>query len=229
MLSRHLLIFAIPVIAACGEVPDVCDSPDCDPELRAALIKALPYASEVVEFSPGPFAGFGSDNYPEIVLGPPEGVGESAGGMHVLSLGVGGSITLGFDSKSCVNGDGPDFVVFENPFWQGGDPEAVFAELAQVSVSEDGEEWHTFECDPEPEFPGRFPGCAGWSPTKRYDPLEVVPLDPMQSGGDAFDLEDLGLDEIRFVRITDISGRGVPRSAGFDLDAVGLVHYESDS
>ena len=228
MFSRFLNVVVFLALSGCGESIEICQDLHCDPSLRDALIKELPYAKEVIEFSPGPFAGLGSDHYPDIVLGPPEGAGESAGSAHVLSLGVGGSIVLGFAENTCVNGDGPDFVVFENPFWEGGNPEAVYAEPAKVSVSEDGEDWHTFECDSSGEMAGRYPGCAGWTPTRSFDPLQMVPLDPRESGGDAFDLEDLGLEKIRYIKIEDVSASGLPTSAGFDLDAVGLVHYEND-
>ena len=54
------------------------------------------YASELISFEPGPGAGFGQDQLPGIVLGPPDGRGPDAGGLDVLSLGQGGTIVLGF-------------------------------------------------------------------------------------------------------------------------------------
>jgi hypothetical protein len=47
-------------------------------------------------------------------------------------------------------------------------------------------------------------------------------------GGDGFDFADLGVDEVRYVRIRDLSTEGAPPSAGFDLDAVGGVHVVLD-
>ena len=38
------------------------------------------YASELISFEPGPGAGFGQDQLPGIVLGPPDGRGPDAGG-----------------------------------------------------------------------------------------------------------------------------------------------------
>ena len=73
---------------------------------------------------------------------------------------------------------------------------------------------------------GRFAGCAGWTPALEYDASAVVPLDPAVTGGDAFDLADVGLSHARFVRVTDVSNAGAEPSAGFDLDAVGVVHLE---
>ncbi len=184
----------------------------------------LPYAARVVDFSPGPGAGFGQDRFPDIVLGPPSGRGTGAGSLTVLSLGVGGQIVLDFGESVIVDGAGPDFVVFENPFWAGGDPEQVFAEPGEVSVSEDGEQWFAFPCDPAGDGRGRYPGCAGWTPTERYDASDLVPLDAALSGGDSFDLAEIGLSLARYVRIRDLSTEGAAPTAGFDLDAVGAVH-----
>jgi hypothetical protein len=55
-----------------------------------------------------------------------------------------------------------------------------------------------------------------------------VPLDAEVSGGDAFDLADVGLASARFVRVRDVSRAGAAPSAGFDLDAVGVVHAGAD-
>jgi hypothetical protein len=186
----------------------------------------LPYATEIISFEPGEGSGFGEDELPDIVLGPPDGRGELSGSLDVLSLGKGGSIVLGFGERVIADGEGPDFVVFENAFWPGGDATLVFAEPGAVSVSDDGSEWHAFACDAEGDGMGRFEGCAGWTPTLEYDARESVPLDPAVSGGDAFDLADVGVARARFVRVTDATNAGSEPSAGFDLDAVGIVHVE---
>ena len=60
-----------------------------------------PFADAVVDFSPGAGAGYGQDGYPDVVLGSPEGGGES-GGLDVLSLGQEGSIILTFDDLGIV-------------------------------------------------------------------------------------------------------------------------------
>jgi hypothetical protein len=186
----------------------------------------LPYASAVLSFEPGDEAGFGDDALPDVVLGPPGGGDEQAGSLDVLSLGKGGSIVLGFDPYAIIDGEGADLVVFENAFWPGGDATAVFAEPGQVSVSEDGEEWHAFPCDAKGDGAGHFSGCAGVTPSEKYDAKSLVPLDPALSGGDAFDLADLGLARVRFVKVRDRSNAGAAPSAGFDLDAIGAVAAE---
>ena len=61
---------------------------------------------------------------------------------RVVSLGDGGSITLGFDSP-ITNGPGPDFAVFENGFLSGNSGLA-FLELGLVAVSSDGVNFFTF-------------------------------------------------------------------------------------
>jgi hypothetical protein len=178
----------------------------------------------VVSFLPGDGAGYGQDELPDVVLGPPDGRGTSRGALDVLSLGTGGEIVLGFGEHTIVDGDGADFIVFENAFWPAGDASQVFAELGEVAVSADGEQWASFECDPAGDGSRRYPGCAGWSPTLEFDARALVPLDPEQTGGDAFDLADVGVEEARFVRIRDLADAGDGPSAGFDLDAVGIVH-----
>lgn len=215
----------------CGDevAPPVEDcSPFCPVEPGPRTVDprhaVLPYGRTLVTFEPGPGAGFGQEDLPDIVLGPPRGAGELGGSLDVVSLGMGGFIVLGFGDWMATDGPGADLVVFENPFFMGGDPTLPFGELAEVSVSTDAVHWRTFDCDLKPDSPGRWPGCAGWQPVLSFDPLVVDPLQPEVSGGDAFDLETVGLKTARYVRIRDLSEEAISPTAGFDLDAVGLVH-----
>ena len=198
-------------------------------ETDAAIEPSLPYAAGVVEFSAGDGAGTGQQAFPDVVLGPPEGEGPNKGSLDVLSLGAAGEIVVDFGDRAIVDQEGADFIVFENPFYVGGSPEDVYQELGEVSVSADGETWHTFDCDTEPAKPGRWPGCAGWRPVEDYDPQAMVPLKPALTGGDPFDLADIGVEEARYVRIEDVSRKGSAPSAGFDLDGVGVIHGRADS
>lgn len=185
------------------------------------------YATSVESFEAGTGAGFNQAMFPDIVLGPPKGQGTDSGSYDVLSLGVGGEIVLGFGDLAIVDGPGPDLLVFENAFWPGGDASMVFAELGEVSVSEDGEIWHAFACDSAGDGQGNFKGCAGATPTLVYDAATLVPLDPQQSGGDAFDLADVGLTRARFVKIRDLETQPIGgTTSGFDLDAVGAIHAQ---
>lgn len=232
MRAHGLLVAAIAAAAVSGCGDDPADSgerrnrnhdandgePTCDPSM-------LPYARSLESFEPGEGAGVGADALPGVVLGPPDASrGPEQGSLDVVSLGVGGEIVLGFGPRRIVDGPGPDFIVFENVFWVGGDPSVPFAELAQVSVSEDGLVWSTWSCDPLADGPP-WSGCAGWGATLAFDPCDG--LTATAAGGDAFDLAVLGVDTARFVRITDLAEAGTAPSAGFDLDAVGLLNWES--
>jgi hypothetical protein len=186
-----------------------------------------PYAESVEAFVPGEAAGYNQAKLPDIVLGPPKGKGQSAGSLDVASLGADGEIVLGFGGQIIVDGPGPDLIVFENPFWPSGDATKAFVELGEVSVSDDGETWATFPCDTTGDGEGHFAGCAGVTPTLEYDPVALVPLDPEQTGGDAFDLAELDVARARFVKIRDLrtlEPAGI--SGGFDLDAVGIVNRD---
>lgn len=250
---RKLPLILISVLAACDD-PDVADQWDAseadgspsdagsaplpmDAALDTGLVDAaeaadtgardaaaLPYARAVVSFREGANAGFGRDKFPEVVLGPPRGLGTNAGSLDVLSLGVGGEVVLDFGARAIVDGEGPDFTVFENAFWPGGSARAVFAELGEVSVSDDLATWLTFPCSTQATTPGVYSGCAGWTPTLEFDPFSVLPLDPARTGGDSFDLRTVGAAGARYVRVRDLATTGQGQNAGFDLDAVGIIH-----
>lgn len=189
---------------------------------RSIACESGRYAVEVVEHSFGSGQRFGQAAFPEPVLGPPSGGGCCQGSLDVTSLGEGGFVTLAFGDTTIVDGPGPDFIVFENAFFAvEGEPESVFAELGVVSVSEDGEHFVAFECQAR-KFP--FEGCAGWRPVfANPSENDIDPLDPEVAGGDAFDLAELGLSRVRYVRIDDLpeeqGGEGT-----FDLDAVAIVN-----
>jgi len=153
------------------------------------------------------------------------------------SLGNGGRLTVGFDAP-IVDGDGPDFVIFENGFSD------QFLELAFVEVSTDG---HTFV---------RFPTQAlGMTPVSGYGTLDAGTVSGVagryRAGvGTTFDLALLrfdpdvragrvDLDRITRVRVVDIVGDGATSdsfgapiydptptygTAGFDLEAVGVIN-----
>ena len=193
-----------------------------------AASRPLPYARRVIDFRPGPGAGHGQDRLPDIVLGPPTSNGVANPSEEVLTLGDGGEIVVGFGEQTIENGPGSDLIVFENPFLIGGSPDQVYAELGEVAVSVDGETWRSFDCQSADNATGEWPGCAGWRPVRGYDPRAVLPLDPAISGGDPFDLEDVGLDRANYVRIRDRSSQEVTGVTvdGFDLDAVGAIHLK---
>jgi len=178
----------------------------------------------VASFDPGPDAGFGADRFPDVIYGEPLGNGDTSGGLDVLSLGRKGSIVVGFGGNSIVDGPGPDFLVFENPFFAAGNPNDIYAELGRVSVSLDGQTWTAFTCQED----GKPPlGCAGHGPVYANADLDISAFDPSVSGGDAFDLADIGVPEARFVKVEDLEGKGGAPSAGFDLDAITILNAKA--
>ncbi len=190
-----------------------------------------PFIDCVVSYDPplAPEDMYGYDSFPEVVFGSPEGDEDGGGSTDVLSLGCGGTIEVYFEWPAIVDGEGADFIVFENPFYYG---ETTFAEPAQVSVSEDGVEWVTFPCEVDGQ--GTWPptGCAGVYPVYAGSSNDLDPTDPEVAGGDAFDLATVGLEKARYIRLEDrtVEYYGdetwCGTSGGFDLDAISIVNQE---
>jgi hypothetical protein len=219
------------------------DAAPADAAFSDADAQGLPadrFVTGVVSFQPGTCAGFGASSLPQVVEGPPVGGGSDHGSTDVVSLGGGGSIVVSFAPNAIVDGPGPDFIVFENPFWVSGNPDDVFAEPGEVSVSDDGVAWQTFPCNPTID-PNSAHGtgvsppygqCAGWHAVYSSPGNGISPADPSVAGGDAFDLADLGVTHARYVRIVDRTLEACPDSGarpdnnGFDLDAVSIVNGE---
>ena len=218
---------ALAVAAAWAAGPTGCDPGAGMPTAAdAAADASLPsgldprFPVEVVAVSIGPGGGRGADALPDVVLGPPVGGGELAGSTDTLSLGDGGSIVLRF-AWPVVDGPGPDFIVFENPFRVAGTTDTIFAEPGQVAVGDTDGTFVAFPCDPAPPYAG----CAGRTPVLAHPDRDVDPTDPDVAGGDAFDLADIGIGTFTLVRITDVGGKaGAAGTAGFDLDAVAAIH-----
>jgi hypothetical protein len=196
------------------------------------VLRADRFVTSVVSFTPGDCAGFGIPEMPSIVMGPPVGGGCCSGSLDVVSLGHAGEIVLDFAPNAIIDGRGVDFIVFENPFWVGGDPSRPYAKLGEVSVSEDGTTWKSFPCTP-----GAGPvygTCAGWRPVFSAPGNGISPVDSNAAGGDSFDLADLGLSAARFVRIRDLGTVACPTdpamkstSGGFNLDAIAIVNAKT--
>jgi len=131
------------------------------------------------------------------------GAGDRAGNTDsVLSLGLSADnnnyIVLGWNGRLVVNGDGPDFAVFENAF-QIGDSGDRFMDPVVVEVSLDGDVWVPFPFDytaPDETIyspnPDHWRGFAGISPVRLNEADNPVdPMDAALAGGDHFDLDDL--------------------------------------
>lgn len=183
-----------------------------------------------------------------------------ASNKHLLSLGTNGSVTFIVRDGKLKNGDGADFVIWSHPFcfiktdktvqemndgtrkeYQKYSPKSNRAiagiengvqcqtELAKVYVSSDGPdgEWTAIE----PCQKGSDPmssRCAGyginlWNQTP-------TPFSPM-SGGDRYDLSDLGMADvdINAIKIVDLSNVGESQKGGFDLDAIAMIHFSKNN
>ena len=171
---------------------------------------------------------------------PAKALGKAEGtSFDVVVLGDNGRITLTFGG-SIVNGAGADFAVFENSF------DDNFLELARVEVSSNGSTFVRFSAISLTANP-----VGGFG---TIDPTNIIGFAGRyrQGVGTMFDLDELkgapGLDvnNVRYVRIVDVVGDGTafddypvafggPKpiydpypltgSAGFDLDAIGVMHF----
>lgn len=184
----------------------------------------------VASFTPGEGQnlGQGDEFFPQNILGRPSEIANSdvaeASEEEVLSLGFGGEIIVANTDNVIIDGEGNDFTIFENAFVN---PitQRIFAEPGVVSVSKDGIEYVQF-----PYVFSTLKGCAGTIPT--YSEQDYC--NPSTSGGNSFDLADIGIDSIRYIKITDITVDvfATPNHlyydvslSGFDLDAVVIHNY----
>ena len=165
---------------------------------------------------------------------PEKAMGKAVGDSYdIVCLGRGGAITLTFEPP-IADGDGWDFAVFENSF------DDVFLELGYVEVSSNGIDFFRFTND------SLTPGPVGGFGV--VNPTDVTGFGGKyrQGYGTPFDLSELdGIDplldvnDIGYVRIVDIIGDGTysdtsgdviydpyptSGSAGFDLDAIGVIN-----
>lgn len=211
-----------------------------------------PYADAVTSYAIGTNGGFNQSFLPDVVLGAPAGGGLFGGTLDVFSLGLLGEIVLEFSDNVIVDGPGVDFTVFENPFLTENQAfqliESVFSEAGRVGVSQDGVVFVDFACAQTAGDHPFYVGCAGVYPAladgesdARHPsvPTFAPPIAsfigmlkpnvvvPDGSGGDSFDLADVGLAWARYVRVRaadHVVGPGDPPVGGFDLDAVAAVN-----
>ena len=220
-----------------------CCGAKADAEISVELPYKPPYGGKVIFYSIGISGGYGEKYLPGNVLGPPRGGSTpQSSPEQLLSLGNGGSITLEF-ADYVTDGPGVDFIVFENPVKS---DSSVFTEAAFVEVSQDGKNFvrfpSIFNADGEGGTgnPANYINLAGVHPVYANPPT-ISATNPAVAGGDQFDLKDVGLKWIRYVRIIDtgynsVDSRGnliddagnhfacAPDKCGFDLDAISIVH-----
>jgi len=188
----------------------------------------------VYSFIPGEGqnVGQGEEYFPENIFGYPSQLATyqvpEQSPDQILSLGFGGEIIVGFKDFVIEDLDGADFIIFENAF-QNPATKKLFVEPAKVSVSSDGINYFEFPYSEE-----TLDGCAGISPTIGNG----EPCIPESIGGDAFDLADVGLNNVSHIKITDISQIVKsnpnhkyydPIMSGFDLDAAVGLHLREKS
>lgn len=203
--------------------------------LFASQVYAIDYITidTVYSFTPGTGqnAGQSETYYPQNIFGLPwanaDSIVPASMPSDLLSLGMGGEIVVGFKNHEITDGEGDDFYVYENVMYE----QMVgvyFAEPAKVAVSQDGENWVEFPFDSL-----TLVGCAGLRPTLKAEDT----TDIRNRGGDGFDLSTLGLQAIKYIKITDItqmvkSNKEHPyynvMLSGFDLDAVVGVNFRDE-
>lgn len=178
------------------------------------------------------------------------GDSSSALGMadgEVVSLGDSGVATVQF-SQAIYNGEGADFVVFENGFQNPGNPEEAFLELAFVEVSSDGIHFFRFPATSNTLSLLQIKGSGDYMNARLINNLAGKYA---AQYGTPFDLEELkstvGLDvtHITHIRVVDVIGDIGSKTSkdangqkindpyptpfptgGFDLDAVGAIHLK---
>ena len=162
---------------------------------------------------------------------------EKSGVNGVVSLGDGGSAILTFSSP-IINGNGPDFAVFENAF------NNTFLELAHVEVSSDGINYFRFESSSLSQINSQIMYEVNATDIKnlagKYRAQYGTPFDLEEMIG----ITNLDVNNITHVKIIDAIGSinqsyasydsqgnmindpfPTPfETGGFDLDAIGVIH-----
>ena len=237
----RLLLIAIFILetVAFGQYPGIVGSPGTTAIHKDSSI-IVGWANKVISFNPGPqdisdgtspLADFGDSTN---ALGYAEG-----NSTDVISLGDGGTITLGFPYP-IMNGTGFDFAIFENSFTED------FLEFAHVEVSSDGVNYVRF---PSHSLVQTNVQVGGFELTNT-EKINNLAGKYQQGYGTPFDLEDLvdstgiNLDSVQFIRLVDVIGsintaygstdsygnminEPFPTffpSCGFDLDAIGMIN-----
>ena len=199
-------------------------------------------ASSIVGWATGVTLERGPMQINDTALGKPS-TGSAADALNradglVVSLGDGGQATLSFD-QPVINHRGYDFAIFENGFKVG---LSYYLELAHVEVSENGIDFIRF---PSESLTDTSYQTNNFSYT---DPYQLYNLAGKHQApyGTLFDLDEIGMDTIYFIRVIDVvgsvndtlgtrdsKGRLINdpfpspfESSGFDLDAVAMVNGE---
>jgi len=205
-------------------ISDVVGNGTQDIAVAKEISLSDPWADKVVSFTKGSDQEFESGFYPDNVLGElnkniiKNFVKCGFPVDEFLSLGSGGEIILQFEDNKIIDGTGTDFTIFGNAIPVSDEPGAeISRKTAIVSVSQDGNNWYQFPYDIS-----ELTGFCGVTPT--LDPMS--PGDPSVSGGDSFDLSDVGLSWASYIKIKD-SGDIVNDNGIFAIDAVIAVNSQN--
>lgn len=204
-------------------------------------------SSVFVNWASGSTVSRGWLNAQDISLGiASNGIADNALGIadnSTVSLGDGGLAVLTF-AHPIVDGPSWDFAVFENSF------NDYFLELAFVEVSSDGQHFVRFAANSLTQIDTQITAFETLDPTKlnniagKYKGGYGTPFDLNELDGNPF----LDIQNINYIRIIDVVGSidsnfanydsdnnpindPFPTpfpSAGFDLDAVGIIHQIVD-
>ncbi|NLA23964.1 MAG: T9SS type A sorting domain-containing protein [Bacteroidales bacterium] len=183
--------------------------------------------------------------------GSPENACGKADGLSTVSLGDGGYAIVQFD-KAIRDGEGFDFVVFENAFFvPPNSTETAFLELAFVEVSSDGENYFRFPCLSEMPYINQV-GSFEETDWTKYHGFAGIFTHPYGVAFDLNDIEDnelLDKQNITHIKIIDVVGCIQAEFAsydshgniinepwptpfhtgGFDLDALGVINNTTNS
>ena len=198
--------------------------------------RIVSWALEVVSYEPGSNDIEERWMQPTLALGP-----AGTNPTQVLVLGNGGSATLYFEPP-IADGEGWDFVVFENSF-----AADSFLELAFVEVSSDGVHFVRFDsaalgtgqsCTSCSQRAAELGGLAGTYPVGQGSPFDLAAL---RNAPDVRN-QTIDLSAISYVRVIDVVGDGSSLDSfgreiidplddgptgGFDLDAIGVLNNRS--
>jgi hypothetical protein len=236
-IARTAILVLLPISALAGSVSA---GPYTKP--GHAIGDASAWATSVKELVRGP-KDIADPGGGDVTFGSgPDALGPATGvSTDTVSLGDGGSITLGFP-VAIADRAGDDFAVFENAFFA---PGGLFAELAFVSVSTNGLHFAVF--DPISLQASPVPAFGEIDPSDYYN----LAGDQPAGTGTGFDLSELAghplvgqglldLSRVHYVKLTDVIGDGSTFDSfaspvydpyatpfevgGFDVDAVAVLN-----
>jgi hypothetical protein len=235
-LSLCILIFTSSCVLA-GPFP-IDSIPALDPRfsLWATTAEIIRGPTDIAYTGDDPFDATYGDASDATGL-PDVTSGYTGNPRPVVSLGDGGSLTVGFASP-IADVPGPDFAVFENAFT------ATFLELAHVEVSSDGVNFFRFPSVSLTQTLTQVGGYGALDATNLYNLAGKA----LGGSGTPFDLAQLrkfhpvlDINRITHVKVIDVVGSLSPAhrtldslgnpindpyptdftSSGFDLDAIG--------